>query len=154
MPTINRLFLGAALVGGMLGAQLPGLFGETMIQNAEQRGMVRVTRLGSDGAGLFFYNANGHIRAEVSVFPGGGLASFGLMNPAVDINPHVFIRTDGANPSPMVFFKNNKDQHRIDLGLDISDPNQNPYLVYFDRQGHQHRVFGTFPYLEEAGGNS
>ena len=102
---------------------------------------------GEGSGGFWFFDHGGHVRLSGCVFPGGELSCIGLMSPNVDINPKVFMRLDGTNQNGMLFFKNSRDQHRIDLGVDINDADENPYLVYFNREGKKHSVFGQFPYL-------
>lgn len=113
---------------------------------------IGIVRLAGNGSGVFFWNAQNHVRLGASVYPDGRLSNFGLVSKNVDINPKVLFRMDGANPGPMVFFKNNRDQHRIDLGLDINSEDEDAYLVYFDNRGEQHAVFGRFPYVKNACG--
>lgn len=91
--------------------------------------------------GLFLFDTKGRNRAQLSVPPGGN-AALALYD------DHWWckglFRLDGANQSPLLILKDNDTHLRAILGLDLSGPNHNSFLAYFDDSNAQHDVIGKF----------
>jgi hypothetical protein len=99
------------------------------------------------GVGLYFFDNKNIDRLAFGAFPGGRLSCIGLSQRGNAVNPLLFLRLEGSNQNPMLFLKNHQDVHRLDMGLDIHRPDEDPYLVYWDAKGKKQAVFGEFPYL-------
>lgn len=50
----------------------------------------------------------------------------------------------GKNQSPVLVMKDNQQRDRIVMGLSLNDDGEEPFLVYFDKNGGKHAVFGAF----------
>lgn len=53
------------------------------------------------------------------------------------------LRLAGANHSGVVVIKDNPDSDRIVMGLNLSDPAEEPFLVYYGKRGKK-TLFGNF----------
>jgi hypothetical protein len=50
----------------------------------------------------------------------------------------------GTNESPLLVMKDSRGKDRILMGNSFTDEGEEPFLVYFDRYGVKHNVFGKF----------
>ena len=44
--------------------------------------------------------------------------------------------------SALFLIKDSHDQNRILMGLDLTNPDQEPFLVWYDKTGKKHNAFG------------
>lgn len=97
--------------------------------------------------GLFFFDDESVARMYMEIFPDNENSNIVMSQRKIGDNPKLMFRTDHSNQNVMLFLKNEADQHRIDMGIDIDGPDENAYLVYWNGDGKKQTLFGSFPYI-------
>jgi hypothetical protein len=53
-------------------------------------------------------------------------------------------RLDGSNQTPLLILKDHEEHNRLIFGLDLEDPKEQPFLVWFGKDGKKNTLFGKF----------
>ena len=101
------------------------------------------------GRAVWMFDDRWVARFSAGIFPDNRLVMLVFGQRDNGVNPKIMLRTDHENENGMLFLKNEADQHRIDMGLDIDGPDENAYLVYWNSNGKKRTVFGSFPYVKD-----
>jgi hypothetical protein len=105
---------------------------------------VQAAKLNGDGSGFYFYNAEDHNRLMAGIYPENPAEPLVSLSPDNASNAvKGLLRLAGGNHSGVVVVKDNADHDRVVMGLDLSGPDEEPFLVYFDKSGKK-AVFGRF----------
>lgn len=97
-----------------------------------------------------FYGANSMVRLQLGIYPGeeGPVGDAGL--PEITFSDRagrvrMLLRlAQGNNQAPILVMKDTKGKDRVLLGTSFADEDEDAFLVYFDKYGVKHNVFGKF----------
>jgi hypothetical protein len=113
----------------------------------DAQGNVRGDFVGtSNGGGMIdLYGYDGNLRLQMAVYEAAGERGLPLIG-LTDNNQHLklLFRLAGSNESPVAIFKDSMGRDRIVMGLDLNNPDAEPFLAYFDKDGGKHLVFGNY----------
>lgn len=151
--------LAAGLLGGLLSSSLvfaPTLAAQDAPQARRAAGVLirdvgfggrrgaQLAKLAGEGAGLYFFDEKDHGRLNGGIYPENPALPFLALGPDNATNAvKGLLRLAGPNHSGVVVIKDNADRDRIVLGLGLGDPDEEPFLVYYDKSGKK-TVFGLF----------
>ena len=147
----------AGMLGGFLGVQGSRLVpaaaaypppGNTLAENLtlvgpHGRPYAKLKQGNGEAAELAFFNSAGIARLRLGLAP-NGLPYIGLMSDVNDRVPRVMLQLVGKNQSASLIFKDKGAKERLIMGLDADRPEEEPFLVYFDKSGAKHVVFGRY----------
>lgn len=122
----------------------PQLVGESA-EFADPSGRIyaRFRKEGGQSAKLSFFNTQGQALLELGLDP-TGLPEIRLMSQKNNPNPKLVLRLAGTNESAQIVFRDNKNKDRMLMGLDPAKNTEDPYLVYYDKDGKKKTVFGDY----------
>lgn len=86
--------------------------------------------------GQFFYDEKGQVRVQVGTYPGGGERGMPLIGLSdKDGHLRLLFRLFGENEVPVIIMKDNQGRDRVVMGLDLSSPDQTPFLKVTGKDG-------------------
>ncbi len=97
-----------------------------------------------------FYGSNGTLRLQLGLYGGEEKLGTEAGMPLISLSDtygrlRLLLRTaKGKNQAPVLVMKDAKGKDRIVMGTAIDDPDEDPFLVYFDKFGAKHTVFGEY----------
>jgi hypothetical protein len=103
----------------------------------------RFKKEGDASAKLSFFNTQGQPLLEMGLDPSGH-PEIRLISQKNNPNPKLVLRLAGSNESAQIVFRDNKSKDRMIMGLDPSKTSEDPFLVYFDKNGKKKTVFGEY----------
>ena len=147
-----KRYILVGVVGGFIGAcfatAIPAIAGMmlngsrlTLYRGNGQSFLDAAEMPGGPGTSLCFYADKGQAPLCLGTYPENGLPFIGLgENPRVQ----AILRLAGRNKSGVLVFKDKGNHDRMILGLALDDPNEEPFLVTFDKSGKKTVHFGTY----------
>jgi len=147
---MNKAFW-SGLLGGLIGAGLVTgapviaemfLDGSRLtVRGSDGRAFLDAAKLQGPGSSLCFFGDKQQAPLCLGIYPENGLPFIGLGE-----NPHVqaLLRLAGSNRSGVLVFKDKGNHDRMILGLALDDPNEEPFLVTFDKAGKKTVHFGNY----------
>lgn len=92
-----------------------------------------------------FYASDGKIRLQQGLYnaPGeDGLPMIGMFDNHQNLK--MLFRLAGTNESPVIIMKDDKHNDRLVFGLDLNNPQQEPFMATFDSAGTKKLIFGQY----------
>ncbi len=100
------------------------------------------------GAVLQLYAYDGQPRLQLGTYSGAysksekGLPLIGLSDNRGGLR--LLLRLAGRNESPVLVFKDKAKRDRLVIGLGLSDADEEPFIVHFDKDGTKHLLLGKY----------
>ncbi|TAL35941.1 MAG: hypothetical protein EPN97_06790 [Alphaproteobacteria bacterium] len=86
--------------------------------------------------GQFFYDEKGQVRLQMGTYPAAGERGMPLLGLSdKDGHLRLLFRIFGENEVPVIIMKDNQGRDRIVMGLDLSSPDQTPFLKVTGKDG-------------------
>jgi hypothetical protein len=141
----------AGVIGGIIGACVATgapvvaqmlLEGHRLtLRGSDGQAYLDAAKLSGSGSSLCFYANGTKAPLCLGTYSEDGLPFIGLgENPRVQ----AILRLAGRNQSGVLVFKDKGNHDRMILGLALDNPNEEPFLVTFDKAGKKTVHFGSY----------